>query len=1409
MITKIYYIVYLCLISFIINAQNDKNISQKQQELKQRFQKKGQSSDLILNNHFKDGIKPIVISESLEYDKLKAEKKLAHYEIRMNAAGKPVIIRPSSKPNSPMGSPTPCDDIPYVGSPVSFGVSVDDANAAIALPFDFCYYGVTYNSCNVSINGNIQFSTNSTAFTSTGFPSTTVNMIAPFWADAYLTSGGSVKIDMYSTRMVVIWDSVGYFSNHNNLTNSFQCVLTDGTDGILPPGKNVGFYYKKMQWTTGDITGNNGFPDPGTSSPATVGLNEGNGVDYYLIGRFGVPGISYDGPLGADDGVKWLEGKRFYFNACPPVGANVEPVSTLIGYCDTMKVCGNDTLYIKNTFLAPEVNQSVSVSASAPTLGSSFSYSIIPNTNSSDIYMVVNGNTAPAGFHTITMTATDNGTPAQTSIQNYVVAVNAAAISNLNGSIIVTPTLGACPGVPVNASVIVTGGVSDSYLWNNNSTTSSITFTTVVAADSLIYVTLSSGNCQKTILGHVNINPVPTANITGNMSYCNGNALGTVLTATNITNPTSQGPHTYAWATSSGGSLSSGTTATTSVTGGVYTVTVTNQFGCKSSVSTTVTMNESPKYAISSINAISGGSVYCVNQDTARYGLNFGTGGSSVVCGLATSPCVVSNTFQVGTGNTNATGSATTPFVSFWESSRHQYLYRASELIAAGVQPGKISSIAFNLGNISSETLYPGFTVKIKCTSAASVGSAFDNTGLSQVYSANTTIYTGWNTLNFNQNYVWDGVSNILIDVCHGLTSGTPSNSQVKCTTTPFTSVLGDYDSGVGSLCGVSSGFELTGSTRPNMRFGNCSASQTGSQFNIVVTPATGVVIPSRNDSIMFDLPSISGTTCYTVSLINTIGGCSKDTIICVNALQGLTQATLSPSSSTICPGTPVTLSSVGTITSYTISYTDINGAQTSVNSPITFTPSATIGTFIYTLSAIGPCGGVLTDFTTTVNVAQGVTQATLSASNSSVCPGNPVTLSALGSLASYTITYTDENGLTQTSVNSSVTFNPASLSSPVFGVKTYTLFAEGPCSGPLTVFTNTVEVIQGVTQGSLSASSNSVCIGSPITLTSNGSFSTYTISYNNGSGVINSINNSATFNTTVSGINTYSLIGQGFCGAPITTFTTAVYVTALANLTIAPMSSVTKCANGTVILNPNVGSATPGNPGTPYLYSWTTLPGNIPAQGINNQATYTTTTIAPSVFVVNVSGVCASTVSSSVAVNIFTDDLFVSIVDTASVCAATPFSLNAVVSGGRPDYTYDWIMSGTNTSLSNTNPLVSNSPDNQGYYTVTVYVTDSCGYSANDAQVITVLPPCGIIIPNIITNNGDGVNDYFKIKNIEYHPNSVLTIFDRWGKKVYESQNYANDWNADKSSDGTYFYVLDVPDDKKYSGFITIFGKQ
>jgi gliding motility-associated-like protein len=91
------------------------------------------------------------------------------------------------------------------------------------------------------------------------------------------------------------------------------------------------------------------------------------------------------------------------------------------------------------------------------------------------------------------------------------------------------------------------------------------------------------------------------------------------------------------------------------------------------------------------------------------------------------------------------------------------------------------------------------------------------------------------------------------------------------------------------------------------------------------------------------------------------------------------------------------------------------------------------------------------------------------------------------------------------------------------------------------------------------------------------------------------------------------------------------------------------------------------------------------------------------------------------------------------------------------------------------------------------------------------------------ITPNGDGVNDYFRINNIENYPDNVLKIFNRWGSLVYETENYAlsenlfrgiSEGKATVSKDrtlpsGTYFYTLFFkgvnPGEESYSGYIYI----
>ncbi|MEI7594774.1 MAG: choice-of-anchor L domain-containing protein [Bacteroidota bacterium] len=109
-----------------------------------------------------------------------------------------------------------------------------------------------------------------------------------------------------------------------------------------------------------------------------------------------------------------------------------------------------------------------------------------------------------------------------------------------------------------------------------------------------------------------------------------------------------------------------------------------------------------------------------------------------------------------------------------------------------------------------------------------------------------------------------------------------------------------------------------------------------------------------------------------------------------------------------------------------------------------------------------------------------------------------------------------------------------------------------------------------------------------------------------------------------------------------------------------------------------------------------------------------------------------------------------------------------------------------------------------EGGKNVSLFVT-----SLGCSSIITIdsinLINCPLTIPNVFTPNGDGLNDNFEIINIEYYSNYTLLVFNRWGKKVLESTNYKNDWNGDKSSDGTYYYILQINEGENYTGTVTI----
>jgi gliding motility-associated-like protein len=112
------------------------------------------------------------------------------------------------------------------------------------------------------------------------------------------------------------------------------------------------------------------------------------------------------------------------------------------------------------------------------------------------------------------------------------------------------------------------------------------------------------------------------------------------------------------------------------------------------------------------------------------------------------------------------------------------------------------------------------------------------------------------------------------------------------------------------------------------------------------------------------------------------------------------------------------------------------------------------------------------------------------------------------------------------------------------------------------------------------------------------------------------------------------------------------------------------------------------------------------------------------------------------------------------------------------------------------------------GSYSIKV-VTQNNGYTSESNYVICVKPePPTIIIPNVITPNGDGRNDQFVIRNLLLYNSRAIVIKNRWGRTVYESTNYNNDWDGSNVPDGVYYGILSILEgnsNKQYTFKVTI----
>lgn len=70
--------------------------------------------------------------------------------------------------------------------------------------------------------------------------------------------------------------------------------------------------------------------------------------------------------------------------------------------------------------------------------------------------------------------------------------------------------------------------------------------------------------------------------------------------------------------------------------------------------------------------------------------------------------------------------------------------------------------------------------------------------------------------------------------------------------------------------------------------------------------------------------------------------------------------------------------------------------------------------------------------------------------------------------------------------------------------------------------------------------------------------------------------------------------------------------------------------------------------------------------------------------------------------------------------------------------------------------------------------------------------------LPNVFTPNGDGINDEFKLIDSKAQCANLfsITVFNRWGQKVYENNRVSFSWDGGKSPDGVYFYIIEAGGD-------------
>ena len=542
----------------------------------------------------------------------------------------------------------------------------------------------------------------------------------------------------------------------------------------------------------------------------------------------------------------------------------------------TLEMCEGVPFSFDLTFTDPNINDSLFIISNIANVlpGSVVTYSYPNAPNTSVMSMNVSWIPPPGSSNTnnaFTVTVKDNACPVsgqQTLV--YTIDVIGSTYAGLDLTICKGDTVGITAS---NGSVFNWFSLSgDPIIVGTNFSCDNCASTQVNPSVTTVYEVVSdlSGNC-------VNRDTI-TVNVAPNFTYTLNQSSNSSCLAEDVqleVVPTPAAAYTYTWSPST--NLNNATIPNPILTPGTpgtyqYAVEVTSPLGCikYDTIEINVVSEYAPDLSLSTQNL----PVLDCN-DSIVFNLHLG-GGIPSVCGpSANANCSGGSTQTMGvqTGQNTSTDYPA-PFGNWYRTAKHQFLYKAAELQAMGFTGGKINKIAFQVTNLNgSTTNYNDYSVRMGCTGATALSTW--QTGLTQVFGPqNLSIATGWNDLQFSTGYEWDGISNIVIEICFNNLSGSYSyNAATPNQTTSYNSTI-YYRSDATIACPYT-GSPTTSNKRPITRFSFCPTTPDPSAFTYDwKVNGTSQAVAQYNTPLRFyDLPRTA--TDYQLIVTNIAGGCA------------------------------------------------------------------------------------------------------------------------------------------------------------------------------------------------------------------------------------------------------------------------------------------------------------------------------------------------------------------------------------------------------------------------------------------------------------------------------------------------------------------------------------------------------